>query len=223
MLYDTNRNRKLLAGVVGVNLALALAVGAGALPHPGDHGPVRAAAVSQVEELAAPAARQPGDTAQQAAPAPAEVAATVAAKVVPSTTPAPVARPRTTTPPTIKAPAKAAPATAPAAVAPVAAVAAAPAKVARRAPSSAEVQAAIAEIKAHIGTLALFYNPTEAQIAQAGDQVCTAFDSGQTFTQVKATGLSMIPATVTLPPGTADLAVRKGVALYCPGHAAKLV
>lgn len=222
MLYDTSRNRKLLAGVVGVNLALALAVGAGALPGPGDNGPVRAAAVSQVEELSAPAARQPGDTAQLAAPAPAEVAA-VAPKVVQPTTPTTVARPRTTTPPTTKAPAKAAPATAPAVVAPVAAVAAAPAKVARRAPSSAEVQAAIAEIKAQVGALALFYNPTEAQIAQAGDQVCTAFDNGQTFTQVKATGLSMVPANVTLPPGTADLAVGKGVALYCPGHASKLV
>ena len=62
-----------------------------------------------------------------------------------------------------------------------------------------------------------------AQIDQIGNQVCTAFDDGQTFTQVKVTGLSMIPAGVSVPVGTDDWAVRKAVALYCPGHANKLV
>ena len=220
-MQDTNRNRKLLAGLVGVNLALALAVGAGAVPLTGDNGKVRTAAISQAEELAAPAARQPSDT----APAAPQAAVPVSpAEAAPATTTPTVPKPKITAPPTTKAAVvKAAPTTSPPAVAPVAAVAAAPAKVARRTPTSAEVQAAIAELKRHIGTLALFYNPTEAQIAQAGDQVCTAFDGGQTFAQVKATGLTMIPTTVTVPPGTVDLGVRKGVALYCPGHASKLV
>ncbi|HJV08525.1 MAG TPA: hypothetical protein VJ653_02565, partial [Acidimicrobiales bacterium] len=68
-----------------------------------------------------------------------------------------------------------------------------------------------------------FVSIAPTQIDQAGDQVCTAFDNGQTFAQVKATGLSMIPAQVSVPLSTADWAVRQAVALYCPGHANKLV
>ena len=218
MLNNTSRNRKLLAGLVGVNLSLALAVGAGAVPRPGDDGNVRPASVSQVEELAAPPARQPGDVAQDLAqvPAPAPAAAPV-----PTSAPTTVAKPKVTVPPTTKAPvAKAAPVTAPPAVAPAAA---APVAVARRTPSPTEVQAVITELKRQVGGLLLLVSPTPAQIAQAGDQVCTAFDGGQTFAQVKATGLSMIPASVTVSPATADWAVRQAVALFCPGHASKLV
>ncbi|MGI8809779.1 MAG: DUF732 domain-containing protein [Acidimicrobiales bacterium] len=223
MLNDTSRNRNLLAGVVGVHLAVALALGLGAVPMPGDNGPVRTASVALVEDLATPAARQPGDTAQQPATAPVAPPA-AAAQAVPVPVPTTVARPRVTAPPTTKAPvAKVAPAPAPAAVAPVPAVAAAPARVARRTPSAIEVQTAINELKRQVGGLMLLVSPTPDQIAQAGDQVCTAFDGGQSFLQVKATGLSMIPPSVIVPPTTADWAVRQAVALYCPGHASKLV
>ena len=221
MLENVNLSQKLLATVLGVNLSLAIAVGAGALPKPGDSHEVRTAAVSEVEEVAAPAARQPGDgvkTAVQAATAPTTVAPTTTTvpkpKTTPPTTKAPVAR---TTAPTAPAPAPAV--TAP----PTTAAPAAPAKVARRTPTSAEVQAAIAELKQRVGGLLLLVSPTPAQIDQVGDQVCTAFDNGQTFAQVKATGLSMIPASVTVSPATADWAVRQAVTLYCPGHASKLV
>lgn len=220
----TNRNWivKVLGGVVGVNLTLALAVSAGAVPHPGADDGVQAASV-QVEELAAPA-RQPSDNV-----APAQVETPPAAATTETTTPttaAPattVAGPRPTTPPTTKAPAaKAAPTTAgPAAVAPAAAPAV-PAKVARRVPTPAEVQGVVARLKKDIPILG-FVAVAPAQIDQAGDQVCTAFDNGQTFAQVKATGLSMIPASITVPGATADWAVRQAVALYCPGHANKLV
>jgi hypothetical protein len=53
--------------------------------------------------------------------------------------------------------------------------------------------------------------------------VCTAFDQGQTFAQVKATGLSMVSAYVPVSAAAADYAVRTAVALYCPAYASKLV
>ncbi len=227
MLANTRLTRRVLGGVVGVNLTLALAVSAGAVPQLGDN--VHAAATSQVEEIAAPAPRQAGDVAAQAAqavpaveaPAPAPTPTTAA----PATT---VAKPKVTTPPTTKAPKVAAApkvvAAAPvaAAAAPAAPVAAVVAKVARRVPTAAEVQGVIAELKKRVPLLS-FVSVAPTQIDQIGDQVCTAFDNGQSFAQVKVTGLSMIPAGVSVPAGTDDWAVRKAVALYCPGHANKLV
>jgi hypothetical protein len=103
-----------------------------------------------------------------------------------------------------------------------AAVPAAPVKVPRVVPSPAAVQQAIAALPQYVSTI---LTPTPAQVAQLGDQVCTAFDQGQTFSQVKATGLQMVtqlPLT-TVKPGGADWVVRTTVALYCPGHADKLV
>jgi len=213
--------------VVGVNLALALAVTAGAMPHPGDNGPVRAAAVSQIQEVAAPEARQPGDATAQTALQSGVAAAPGTASTVPTTavTPKPTLAPATTASPTTKAPvAKVTPATnASAVTAPVVTAPAVPVRVARRTPTPAEVQTAISELKRKVGGLLLLVSPTPAQLAEAGDQVCTAFDDGQNFTQVKATGLSLIPASIPVSPATVDWAVRRGVALYCPGHADKLV
>jgi len=226
MLENSSRNRKLLAGVVGVNLALALAVSAGAVPHVGGDGPVRTAAVSRIQEVAAPEARQPGD----ASPQPASQAAVAGVPGSAATVRTTAATPRTTDArattaalPT-KAPiAKVAPAALPPVVtAPAGAVTVRSAPL-RRTPSAAEVQAAINELKRQVGGLLLLVSPTPAQLAQAGDQVCTAFDNGQNLTQVKATGLSLIPAAIPVSPATVDWAVRRGVALYCPGHADKLV
>jgi hypothetical protein len=223
MLANTSLTRRVLGGVVGVNLALALAVSAGAVPRPGDN--VQTAAASQVEELAAPAPRQAGDVAAPAAPVvEAPVPAPTPTTAAPPTT---VAKPKVTAPPTTKAPRVAA---APKAAAPAPAVTA-PApppvvatvtKVARRVPTAAEIQGVITELKRRVPLLG-FVSIAPAQIDQIGNQVCTAFDDGQTFTQVKVTGLSMIPAGVSVPVGTDDWAVRKAVALYCPGHADKLV
>jgi hypothetical protein len=89
-------------------------------------------------------------------------------------------------------------------------------------PSAAEVSQAIATLPQYVHSI---ISPTPAQVAQLGDQVCTAFDQGQTFAQVKATGLSMVtkvPLTTVLP-GGADWVVRTTVALYCPGYTSKLV
>jgi hypothetical protein len=226
VLENTSRNLKILAGAAGVNLVLALAVTTGAVPRPGDNA-VRAAAVSEVQDVAAPAARQPGDGAPVTqAPASAATPA-AAAPAAPTTT---IAKPKTTTvPPTTKAPSTTRTTQAPAVATPVTAAptpavaAAAPVKVPRRTPSAAEVQSVITQLKQRVGGLLLLVSPTPAQIDQAGDQVCTAFDNGQSFAQVKATGLSMIPASVTVSADTVDWAVRTAVALYCPGHANKLV
>ena len=223
MLTNTSLTRRVLGGVVGVNLALALAVSAGAVPRPGDD--VHTAATSHVEELAAPAPRQAGDNAAPVAPAvEAPAPAPTPTTAAPATT---VAKPKVTAPPTTKtprvaaAPAAAAPAPAVTA-APVAPVVAAVTKVARRVPTAAEVQGVITRIKGDIPILS-YVSIAPAQIDQAGDQVCTAFDNGQTFAQIKATGLSMIPASIKVPTATADYAVRQAVAMYCPGHANKLV
>lgn len=217
MELDTRLNRRVLAGIAGVTLALGVAVSAGALPQPGADGKGATIAAAKIDELAAAPARQPGDVAAEAP------ATTVAPTTVPLTTAAPV---KTT--PTTKAPVKTTPTTkaptatvSPAAAATPAAVAA-PTKAARRVPSAAEVNQAIATLPQYVSTI---FTPTPAQVAQLGDQVCTAFDQGQTFAQVKATGLSMVtqvPLT-TVKPGGADWVVRTVVAMYCPGYASKLV
>lgn len=131
----------------------------------------------------------------------------------------PVAAPRTT-----QAPAKAAtpPPTTASSRATSAPAPPAPAGVARRTPSAAEVNQAIKTLPQYIKTM---FPPTPALVAEIGNQVCAAFDQGHTFAEVKSTGLQMLtqlPRTTVLP-GGADWAVRTVVALYCPGHAGKLV
>jgi hypothetical protein len=222
-MQDTPRNRWLLAGLAGVTLALGVAVSAGAVPRPGDDGNVRTvAASSSIEPVAGAPARQPGDTgaagsAPTTAPPTTVAPATTVAKAPAATTP-------TTKPRTVTTPAPAAKAAAPAATAaPVTTPApAAPAKAARRVPSASEVQSAISQLPQYVHSI---LTPSPAQVAQLGDQVCTAFDNGQTFAQVKATGLSMVtqvPLTTVLP-GGADWVVKTVVNLYCPGYASKLV
>lgn len=222
MLANTSRTRRVLGGVVGVNLTLALAVSAGAVPRFGDG--VHTAAAAQIEEMPAPAARQPGDAGGEVAAAPAPAAETPAPTTVPPTT---VVKPAVTAPPTTKAPRAAA---APKPTTPAPAVTAAPvvtvpavvAKVARRVPTPAEIQGVIGELKRRVPLLNFVAVPA-TKIDEIGNQVCTAFDNGESFAKVKTTGLSMLPAGVSVPVGTDDWAVRQAVTLYCPGHANKLV
>ena len=161
----------------------------------------------------APAEATPADTAV----VPPLPTAEAAAGSPPAAAPAPVARsssappgPAAAPPPTASVPTPAAPAPAPSAAVP------------RRTPSPAEVQQAIEALPNYIKTS---IKPTPGLVATIGDQVCTAFDQGRTVAEVKATGLQMLtrlPRTTVLP-GGADWAVRTVVALYCPGHASKLV
>ena len=96
-----------------------------------------------------------------------------------------------------------------------------PALAARTVPSAAQVQSAIQGITGLV-QLPLFFQITPANVADVGNRVCTAFDQGQTFAQVKSTGLSMVSAYVPVSDAAADYAVRKAVQLYCPGYASKL-
>jgi len=107
-------------------------------------------------------------------------------------------------------------------VAPLASVAAVVQQVARTVPTAAQVQAAIAGLQGLVPALGLF-PPTVAQVNDIGNQVCTAFDQGQTFAQVKSTALAMVPKIIVVPLTAPDYAVRQAVNLYCPGHASKLV
>ncbi|MGI9080516.1 MAG: DUF732 domain-containing protein [Acidimicrobiales bacterium] len=95
-----------------------------------------------------------------------------------------------------------------------------PTTAARVNPSSAQVQAAIAQIHQRIP----LYSPTEAQARQFGDQVCSAFDQGQSSAQVQATAQQMasqIPF-VTVSSGDIAFAVRTAVQLFCPGYSSKV-
>ncbi|MBW3546980.1 MAG: hypothetical protein KY452_02440 [Actinobacteria bacterium] len=60
--------------------------------------------------------------------------------------------------------------------------------------------------------------------SELGNNICTAFDEGQSVDQVKATGAQLVKKVpfATLLPGGDDYIIRTGVALYCPGHAPKL-
>jgi len=90
-----------------------------------------------------------------------------------------------------------------------------------RVPPPAEVQAAITRLSILVGVPAFLINA--GHIATGGNQVCTAFDQGQTFAQVKATGLSQVSSLVTVSPAAADETVRTAVAMYCPAYSSKLV
>ena len=218
-MFETTLVHKLLAAAAGATFSLAVGVGVGAVPHPGD-------AKLSAASASATALEPTFDPAHTRQPSTSEpTTSTTSTTVAPATTTPPTtAAPKVTTPPTTKA-ARPATTVAPAPVAPPAAapVTTVPAKAPRRTPSAAEVQGAINGLKQQVGGILLLISPTPAQIAQAGDQICTAFDNGQTFAQVKATGLSMIPATVAVSPATLDWAVRTAVSMYCPAYASKLV
>jgi len=231
MLEHTTHLERLLIAAAGVTLALGMAASAGAMPGLAAGGPAPTEVVAQLAPEAAPPVATLVDV---PAPPPAAVVE-VSAPVVTSAT-VPAAEPVAATTPTKKPPAAAstktqpparaalvqAPVAALTAAVPAPAVPAAVATVARRTPSSEEIKSTISELKRQVGGLLRFVSPTADQINQAGDQVCTGFDNGETFSQVKANGLSMMPSSVDVSEATADWAVRQLVTMYCPGHADKL-
>lgn len=96
-----------------------------------------------------------------------------------------------------------------------------PAPAARRVPSSAEVEQALEGLKPYVQSV---FSPGPAQVAEAGDKVCTALDEGQSVEEVKAAGLEMVEKVpfTTVKPGADDYVVRTAIALYCPDHASRL-
>lgn len=207
MFGETRRALGILAGATGVTLALGVGVSTGLVPKASD---------------------APATASESAGPAPVvqAVVPEVLAAAVPETTVPTV--PPTTAPPTTVARRVAPPTTRPAAKAAVAAAPAAaeapaqPTLAPRTVPSPAQVQQVISGISSMV-RLPLFARITPAHVADIGNQICTAFDQGQTFAQVKATGLAMVTRYgVTVSDAAADYAVRQGVALYCPAYASKL-
>ena len=218
MFSRTERNVGFLAWAAGAVLTLGVAVGASAVVPQLINSEEEPAAVTSAQVDAAVGV-QP-ETA--AAPAPVAEVPIIEETIVPevetavTTAPRKVATPRAdVVTPVVEAPA---PAPAPAPVPTV------PARIlaARTVPSDAQVQSVISTIKSQVPLLALV-SISPGQVADIGNQVCTAFDQGKSFAEVKAVGLAQVPAIVTIPAATADYAVRNAVAMYCPGYASKLV
>ena len=208
MQRATNRSQRVLAAAAGSTFFLAVAAATGVAPGAragaGDATDVRTVAVPAAQvspvEPAPPPPPVPAPPVAPPPPPPASPPVKAAAprpKVASAPKPAPVAVPR---PPAAGAATPAAPSAAP-----------------RRQPTSAEIQQAIQGFQRYMRI-----SPTPAQVDQVGNEVCTAFDQGQTFAQVKETGLRMVPSYITVSPAAADYVVRKAVELYCPAHSPKL-
>ncbi len=74
-------------------------------------------------------------------------------------------------------------------------------------------------------SLVPFFTPTQLQIADAGIDVCTALNDGESFSTVESDALSMIGASSyswAIPQSAQVTAIETLVALYCPANAAKL-
>lgn len=222
MFENTRGARKLLAAGAGSTLSLGLAVVVGVIPQSGaTTTSLQAAAVVPVA-VTVPAVGE--------ATATTLVAAASTTLPVPSTTEVPM----TTVPaadvtaplaPISSSASASAPALTPAPTSP-APVAdpvepAAPRVVPRRQPSSAEVDRALEGLRPYVRSI---FSPGPAQVAEAGDKICTAFDEGQTVDEVTAAALALVKKVpfTTVGPGADEYVVRTAVALYCPGHASRL-
>jgi len=211
MFGQTKRLLGVLAGTTGLTLALGVGASTGLVPKLADSEPAPsdlAAAATVTEDVSAAVV----DT---------TLPPTTVVEVTTSTVPPTTAAPKPTTPPTTRAPAPrvAAATTAPPAASAVAEVVSTLA--ARTVPSAQQVSAAIAGIKSRV-QLPLFFQVTPAHVADIGNQICTAFDQGKSFAEVKATGLATVSQYVPVSLDAADYAVRTAVAMYCPGYASRL-
>ncbi len=212
MFKSTTRTLGVLGGVVALFLLVGgIGISTGIVKLTGSSGSVgaeveaSATAANPADTIPVPAAEEPAP--EETTAPPETVAATAVVKAPPAT----------------KAPKVVEVEEAPVVVAPVvtAPPVTVPALAARTVPSAAQVQSAIQGITSLV-QLPLFVQITPANVADVGNRVCTAFDQGQSFSQVKATGLSMVSAYVPVSDAAADYAVRTAVSLYCPGYASKL-
>ena len=202
----------MLAAAAGVTLLLGIGVASGVVPQASPNVSVASEEAAVTADTVAPVLDVPAD------PQPQDVVA-----------------PTTTTPPVTSAPVPQVPVAAveevveeePAVEVPVERPSSPPAPVApslpaRLNPSSAQVMAAIQQLSPSPAL-----TPTEAQAREFGNQVCTAFDQGQTFAQVQQgvlSALSQVPLLgLSVTPAKVNDAIRGAVQLFCPGHAGKLV
>jgi hypothetical protein len=84
-------------------------------------------------------------------------------------------------------------------------------------PSKAALQAAVRELDARTN----YFRPTENQVREFSGQVCTGFDQGYSFEQVKSAVLDSAKRAPYLGVSSADAdyATRSSVRLFCPGYA----
>ena len=209
MFESVGRSVVLLGGAAGLTFCLGAGVAVGLVPQAGGGSGSSTETVAAAQDVSAPAS--PDTT---AAPAPETPEAATSASpdtTAPATQTARVAESAAVATyeeepaaeGVVEAPAPPAPTTAP-----------------RLNPSSAQIQSAIAQIRARIP----LYSPTEAQAREFGNQVCSAFDAGQSGAQVKAQALqatSQVPF-VTVSASDVDFAVRTAVQLFCPGYSSQL-
>ena len=87
----------------------------------------------------------------------------------------------------------------------------------RTEPSKAALQGAIRELDARTN----YFRPTEKQIREFSGEVCTAFDQGYSYAEVKAGVLDSAKRAPYLGVSSADAdySVRSAVQLFCPGYA----
>ena len=219
MFGRSKRSVALLAGAAGFNLLLGVAVASGVVPG--------ATPVSTSKDDAASAIEIPPTADLQASAGVAEIPMAEAPpeSVPPTTAPTPTGP--ASTPAASEARQEAAapapipveePESAPAetpAPAPVPSLA-----VPRLNPASFQVFQAIQQLALRIP----LFKPSEAQARQFGDMVCTAFDQGSSYVDVRAGVLSAVGQVpgLSVSAADADYAIRTAVGLFCPGHKSKL-
>lgn len=194
---------------MGVILCLGVGTAAGVVPQVGGNETATVAAVDPGpgQPMAAPPVQASAETAPAPVPtvAPPTAPPTTLARRAPSTT---VARARAASPAAAVA----------AAAPPGPAAPTGPTTATRLNPSSAQVQAAIAQVHQRIP----LYQPTEAQARQFASDICDAFDQGQSYSQVKAGVQQAIPSILSISSANIDFVIRTAVGLVCPGYLPQL-
>jgi hypothetical protein len=95
-----------------------------------------------------------------------------------------------------------------------------PTKAARTKPSAAALSSAVSGLKHYVHTI---FSITSSEVAEFGDDVCSAFDQNKTYPQIKAeitAKVKQLPFT-TVTAGAADYVVRTAVKLFCPGYTSR--
>jgi hypothetical protein len=96
----------------------------------------------------------------------------------------------------------------------------APTKAARIKPSAAALSSAVSGLKQYVHTI---FSITSSEVAEFGDDVCSAFDQHKTYSQIKSqitAKVKQLPFT-TVTAGAADYVVRTAVKLFCPGYTSR--
>ncbi len=218
MFQSIGRVHMLLAGATSLTFVLGVGVAVGAVPRPGTNGTASVHTATVGADVATVASDTPGS--DTTAPEPESTEAPTTDPTSPATEAAAGKGSASNTPASpaheSSAPdASLSPAPGPAPAPPASVV------VPRTNPTSAQVRAAISQIATRVPFFAV---ASEAQARQFGDAVCTAFDEGNSYAQVKAQlqqALSQLPG-VTVTPADFDFAIRIAVELFCPGHMPKL-